>query len=105
MLLEAYLSEFTADDDVELYILTKPFGGSGSGFKQKMRSWAGDMHRRSGAGRDIVGSSKLSTANSSMALVQAAASGTFPALVPASAAVVAASPAAAVQASVGCRQR
>uniref|UniRef100_A0A383WC78 Glycosyl transferase family 1 domain-containing protein n=1 Tax=Tetradesmus obliquus TaxID=3088 RepID=A0A383WC78_TETOB len=97
VLLEAYLSEFTADDDVELYILTKAFGGSGSGFKQKMRSWAGDMHRRSGAGRDIVGSSKLSTANSSMALVQAAASGTFPALVPASAAVVAASPAAAVQ--------
>lgn len=29
VLLEAYLSEFSPADDVELYILTKPFGGSG----------------------------------------------------------------------------
>lgn len=29
VLLEAYLSEFTQEDNVELYILTKPFGGSG----------------------------------------------------------------------------
>lgn len=27
VLLEAYLSEFTSDDDVELYMLTQPFSG------------------------------------------------------------------------------
>ena len=29
VLLEAYLAEFSNDDDVEMYILTKPFGDSG----------------------------------------------------------------------------
>lgn len=42
VLLKAYLSEFTAEDDVELYILTKPFEGSGNAFKSKMRTWAAD---------------------------------------------------------------
>jgi hypothetical protein len=32
------LQEFTADDDVELYILTKPFM-SGSDFMGDMRNW------------------------------------------------------------------
>lgn len=44
ILLQAYLSEFTVEDDVELYILTKPYEGSGSGFKEKMRSWADRMY-------------------------------------------------------------
>lgn len=44
VLLQAYLSEFTSEDDVELYILTKPFSDSGSGFKEKMRSWADKLY-------------------------------------------------------------
>jgi hypothetical protein len=90
VLLQAYLSEFTAEDDVELYILTQPFGDSGSGFKEKMHSWA-DKMRKEQSGSEDNKDSRPSTADSSMALVQAAASGNFPALVPASAA--AASPA------------
>lgn len=38
--MQAYLSEFTVDDDVELFILTKPYESSGSSFKETMRSWA-----------------------------------------------------------------
>ncbi|KAF6259241.1 hypothetical protein COO60DRAFT_1700898 [Scenedesmus sp. NREL 46B-D3] len=89
VLLQAYLSEFTAEDDVELYILTKPFGDSGSGFKEKMHGWADKLRRDEAGSQDA--SSKPSTADSSMALVQAAATGRFPPLVPASA-VAAASP-------------
>ena len=40
VLLEAYLSEFTPEDDVELYILTKPYGKSGDEFQGMMQSWA-----------------------------------------------------------------
>lgn len=36
VLLSAYLSEFNATDNVELYILTKPFANSGSNFKDTM---------------------------------------------------------------------
>lgn len=39
-MLEAYLKEFSDEDAVELYILTKPFSDSGSGFKDKMTRWA-----------------------------------------------------------------
>lgn len=46
VLLEAYLAEFTAADDVELYIMTKPFGGSGSGFQDKMQVWVRNYVRR-----------------------------------------------------------
>jgi hypothetical protein len=84
VLLEAYLSEFTAEDDVELYILTQPFGDSGSGFKEKMHSWADKMQKEQSGSKD----SMPSTADSSMALIQAASAGNFPALVPASAAAV-----------------
>lgn len=35
VLLEAYLSEFSPEDDVELYILTKPYAGSG----EAVRGW------------------------------------------------------------------
>jgi hypothetical protein len=87
VLLEAYLSEFTAEDDVELYILTQPFGDSGSGFKEKMHSWA-DKMRKEQSGSTGSKDGMPSTADSSMALVQAAASGNFPALVPASTAAV-----------------
>jgi hypothetical protein len=99
VLLQAYLSEFTADDDVELYILTKPFGDSGSGFKEKISSWADKMHQDEVRSKASSSSSKPSTADTSMALVQAAASGRFPPLVPVSAAAVAASPAVDVLSS------
>ncbi|KAF5830871.1 hypothetical protein DUNSADRAFT_13931 [Dunaliella salina] len=39
VLLAAYLQEFTSQDNVELYIITKPFM-SGSNFKQQMLAWA-----------------------------------------------------------------
>jgi hypothetical protein len=39
VLLGAYLAEFTAADNVELYILTKPFMDGGN-FKERMRGWA-----------------------------------------------------------------
>jgi hypothetical protein len=39
ILLAAYLQEFTSDDNVELYILTKPFL-AGSNFQGDMRTWA-----------------------------------------------------------------
>lgn len=39
VLLEAYLTEFSDADDVELVILTKPFMDSGDGFVATMRSW------------------------------------------------------------------
>jgi hypothetical protein len=39
VLLAAYLAEFTAQDNVELYILTKPFMDGGN-FKERMRDWA-----------------------------------------------------------------
>jgi glycosyltransferase involved in cell wall biosynthesis len=55
VLLEAYLSEFTSEDDVELYILTKPYGKSGSGFQDMMQDWArdklGGMQQGQGQGR------------------------------------------------------
>lgn len=61
VLLEAYLSEFSAADDVELHILTKPFGRSGTkvcvccvfmgvhicvcvqGFWEKVPMWLGQV--------------------------------------------------------------
>eukprot|EP00775_Hariotina_reticulata_P008345 gene8345-8529_t len=49
ILLEAYLSEFTAEDDVELYILTQPFEKSGAGFQDKMRSWADQLYHSASA--------------------------------------------------------
>ena len=40
----AILQEFSAEEDVELYILTKPFGSGGSSesFSDTMRIWAHD---------------------------------------------------------------
>ncbi|KAL6761224.1 hypothetical protein V8C86DRAFT_3088762 [Haematococcus lacustris] len=39
VLLSAYLQEFTSDDNVEMYILTKPFMAGGN-FSGDMRTWA-----------------------------------------------------------------
>ena len=33
------MQEFTAEDNVELYILTKPFGTLSGNFKSEMRQW------------------------------------------------------------------
>jgi hypothetical protein len=90
VLLQAYLSEFTAEDDVELYILTKPFGDSGTGFKEKMSSWADKMRKDEAASKNTTSSSssKPTTDDSAMALVKAAALGNYLlSPVPASAAV------------------
>ncbi len=38
-LLPSSFQEFTRDDNVELYILTKPFGDSGGNFRETMRNW------------------------------------------------------------------
>jgi hypothetical protein len=39
LLLEAYLAEFKAEEEVELYIITKPYAGSGNKFKSKLLKW------------------------------------------------------------------
>jgi glycosyltransferase involved in cell wall biosynthesis len=39
-LLSAYLREFSSDDDVELYILTKPFSNFGTSFDSTIRTYA-----------------------------------------------------------------
>jgi hypothetical protein len=53
VLLEAYLSEFTADDAVELHILTKPFDkGSGvSGWGRPRGGLGVERGGRGGEGR------------------------------------------------------
>ncbi|KAG2452970.1 hypothetical protein HYH02_002307 [Chlamydomonas schloesseri] len=54
VLLEAYLTEFTAQDNIELYIITKPFVGNGD-FKQHMHNWLKRAQRRLGLPADVLG--------------------------------------------------
>ena len=42
VLLAAYLQEFSSEDDVELFILTKPFANSGDDFVGSMQTWASE---------------------------------------------------------------
>ncbi|KXZ50642.1 hypothetical protein GPECTOR_15g326 [Gonium pectorale] len=53
VLLEAYLTEFTADDAIELYIITKPFVGGGD-FKLHMHNWLRRAQRRLGLPPDVL---------------------------------------------------
>ncbi len=73
VLLSAYLAEFTAADNVELYILTKPFMDGGN-FKERMRQWANTtFHGRwvggRGCGRSGATAAVCATAQLAVAAV------------------------------------